>query len=255
MTGTEPAPETATDGPILHLVLAEAALERVPEPLWSHPAVAKPARTRGKSPGETLLDDTLHHSAMTAAAKKGTFDEKERRGRPDIVHIALLVALDSRLNHEGRLRVWVHTRNDEVIRVDPDVRIQRSQNRFYGLLEALFRDGQVPPAKSDPAKVFMAVEEGVTLPALVARLGVDRTVVLDEGGEDTPLDAAMCDGLDAGGATAVVVGAYPTGPFRTDLSSLTPTPTAVRLGSVPLNAWTVVSEATIRFYDATSDRS
>jgi rRNA small subunit pseudouridine methyltransferase Nep1 len=123
---------------MLHLVIAEAELELVPKAILDHPAVVNHARRRGKRPDEILLDSTYHHAAI----KK--LPDGERRGRPDIVHICLLNALESIASKEGKLRVYVHTRNDEVIYIRPETRIPRNYNRFVGLMESLFRDRVVP---------------------------------------------------------------------------------------------------------------
>lgn len=232
-------------GETLHLVFAEAALELVPEPLWSHPAVSKPARTRGKKASETLLDDTYHHAAMSQAAKQRRFPDFERRGRPDIVHTALLVALESRLNKEGRLQCWVHTYDDRLLWFRPDVRLQRAQHRFYGLMERLLVDGVVPQgAKGE--HVLVSAETGVSLEAAVRRIQADRVVVFDESGADRAPGEALTEG-DPGTVTAVI-GAYPAGGFRSDLAF---PHDKVALGKEPLTAWTVASEALVGFRGAT----
>jgi rRNA small subunit pseudouridine methyltransferase Nep1 len=229
--------------PRLHIILAEAALELVPEPLWDHPSVSKAAKLRGKRPGETLLDDTYHHAAMNQAARKGRFVDQDRRGRPDIVHTSLLVALESRLNKEGRLRVWVHTRDDRLLSFRPDVRIQRAQHRFYGLMERLLIDGVVPQGAKDE-NVLIACEEDVPLKEAIDRIGADRVVVFDEGGTDTSVEAALLDGIPMDGSVVAVIGAYPTGAYQSDLSGLEIE--RVALGTEPLTAWTVTAEAVVR---------
>lgn len=232
--------------PTLHLILAEAALELVPPELWSHPAVSKPARTRGKKASDTLLDDTYHHAAMSQAAKKGKFPDFERRGRPDIVHATLLVALESRLNKEGRLQVWVHTHDDRLLWFRPDVRLQRAQHRFYGLMERLLLDGTVPQgAKGE--NLLISAESDVTLADAVRRLEAERVVVFDETGEDRSVESALAEGVTDGNVVAVI-GAYPTGAFRSDLSF---PHEKVALGNVPLTAWSVAAEAVVRFRAAT----
>jgi len=108
----------------LILVLAESAVETVPESLWTHRSVQKHAKLRRKPPRSVLLDRSYHHAAM-----KG-LEHSEKRGRPDIVHFALLEALGSPLNREGLLEVYVHTIDDNVITVDPETRLPRNCNRF-----------------------------------------------------------------------------------------------------------------------------
>jgi rRNA small subunit pseudouridine methyltransferase Nep1 len=71
--------------------------------------------------------------------------EKERQGRPDIIHLTLLGALGSPLNLEGLLRVYVHTYNNHIITFKPEIRLPRNFNRFIGLMEQLFEKRKVPP--------------------------------------------------------------------------------------------------------------
>jgi len=111
----------------LKIILLESALETVPHEIWRHPAVVKNARRRGKKPGETLLDVSLHYHAMK------NLKDREKRGRPDIVHTTLLELLESPLNKEGHLEVYVHTYQGHVIFIDPSTRIPRNYNRFGAL--------------------------------------------------------------------------------------------------------------------------
>ncbi|MCD6461758.1 MAG: 16S rRNA methyltransferase [Thermoplasmata archaeon] len=142
---------------MIHIILGEAELELVPERIAGHPAVRKNAEKRGKRPTNTLLDSSLHHQAMKV------LPDRTRRGRPDIVHYFLLLSLDSILNQHGLLRVWVHTRNDELIRVDPETRIPRSGPRFVGLMESLFQNRAIP-GKENP---LLPMESGWTLEDVV----------------------------------------------------------------------------------------
>ena len=126
------------------LVLAESSLELIPKELWSDPSVIKNAKRRRKKPAEILLDKSLHYHAMKNIAKR------EKRGRPDIVHVSLLLALNSPLNQEGMLNIYVHTLENYVITVNPKVRIPKNYNRFVGLMEQLLKYGKVPPKSEKP---------------------------------------------------------------------------------------------------------
>jgi rRNA small subunit pseudouridine methyltransferase Nep1 len=66
------------------LVLAETAIETIPNELRKDQAVKADAERRGKPSGEILLDRSLHHSAMLKLR------DGESRGRPDIVYHVLL---------------------------------------------------------------------------------------------------------------------------------------------------------------------
>ncbi|NJE30901.1 16S rRNA methyltransferase [Thermococcus sp. 18S1] len=214
---------------MLHLVIAEAELELVPKAILDHPAVVNHARRRGKRPDEILLDSTYHHAAI----KK--LQDGERRGRPDIVHICLLNALESIANKKGLLRVYVHTRNDEVIYIKPETRIPRNYNRFVGLMESLFRNRAVPKDLE-----LLRIEEK-SLEELVEELNPDGVFVMHEEGKPTkPKDfGKILGGLKN---PLVIVGGFPHGDFRSETPG-----EKISIYEAPLMAWTVVNEIIINF--------
>ena len=57
--------------------------------------------------------------------------------RPDITHLCLMTLLDSPINKEGRLQVFIHTARGVLIEVNPSVRIPRTFKRFSGLMVQL----------------------------------------------------------------------------------------------------------------------
>lgn len=214
---------------MLHLVIAEAELELVPKAILDHPAVVNHARKRGKRPEEILLDSTYHHSAL----KK--LEDGERRGRPDIVHICLLNALESIANKEGLLRVYVHTRNDEVIYIKPETRIPRNYNRFVGLMESLFKNRTVPKDLE-----LLRIEEK-SIEELVDEIGSDGVFVMHEEGKLTkPSDFGKT--LSDLENPLVIVGGFPHGDFRSEIPG-----EKISLYKAPLMAWTVVNEVIVNF--------
>ncbi|MEM2715900.1 MAG: 16S rRNA methyltransferase, partial [Candidatus Thermoplasmatota archaeon] len=72
---------------------------------------------------DEILDSSIHYPYM----KK--MKDWQRRGRPDIIHMCLLIALESILNKEKMLRIYIHTRNDEIIYINPDTRMVKNYNR------------------------------------------------------------------------------------------------------------------------------
>lgn len=128
---------------MLNILLVESALELIPQRLWEHPEIKRYCKRFNKSKKKVLLDISYHFHAMHK------LENWEKRGRPDIVHISLLNALESPLNKKGLLRIWVHTINDEIIEVKPETRIPRNYERFKGVIEDLLFFGQVPPNKKE----------------------------------------------------------------------------------------------------------
>ena len=213
---------------MLHLVFVEAALETVPPGILGHPSVRRNAKRRRKRPEETLLNRSLHHHAMAG------LPDDQKRGRPDIANVCLLEALGSPLNHEGKLRTWIHTYGGYAIEVTPETRIPRDCNRFNSLVEQLFADGRVPPGGGAPLMTLAPM----TLEGLMEKIGPTRTVALTSRGEASDLEA-VCGGLASQSAPAVLVGAFPRGPMREETLALADDVLSIHPGV--LEAWVVTS--------------
>jgi rRNA small subunit pseudouridine methyltransferase Nep1 len=216
---------------VLTLILAESELELVPEELKSHPSVRAAARRRDKRPVRTLLDASVHHDALS------DYPDGERRGRPDLTHFFLLLGLDSVLNRTGNLRLLVHTRNDELIRVDPATRIMRNYNRFTGLMEQLFRNHVVPSERTP----LLRLEEGWTLKHVLEKEAAGAHVtVLKEGGSPVAPAKWAAERAAAGGDACVVIGGFPKGDYRSDVTAFADA--TVSFHEDPLSVWTVAME-------------
>ncbi len=215
---------------MLTLVLADAEVELVPPALAGHPAVRTSAKKRGRSPTTILLDSSLHHPAL----KK--FPEGERRGRPDIAHLFVLLCLDSVLNARGELRTIVHTRNDEVIRIAPETRIPKNYPRFVGLMEDLFQKGAVPEDKP-----LLRLERGIPLEKLLAEFATPKWA-FREGGESVNLWQEFARQT---GDLVAVIGGFPHGDFRSPVTTLCDR--VVSIHEEPLRAWTVTSEILVAY--------
>ena len=217
----------------LLFVLAESALERVPKEIWRHPAVVKTARRRGKRPGAILLDRSLHHPAMRS------LPDANKRGRPDLVHTTLLAVMGSPLNKEGLLRAYVHTIDDHVIEIDPQTRLPKNYNRFVGLIEQLYEEGEVPPG--GPPLLTIRRE---SLPELVERLGPDKVLIFTEEGEPRTVEEAV-KGLAGLERPMIIVGGFPHGSFSQETLSLADE--KVRIDPEGLEAWVVAARAIYEF--------
>jgi len=202
-------------------------LELVPPEIASLPAVKRDAERRGKKAKELLLDSSLHHSAM-----KGLLDEK-RRGRPDIVHISLLIANESILNREGMLDMVVHTRNNEAIKISPEMKVIKNYNRFKGLIEQLFKEGEVPPGNP-----LMRMESrGVT--EIVNEINADKVIVLSENGEAKPLEDVLTEN------SACIIGGFPHGDFISNVKEIADE--VIAIYPSPLPAWIALMEAIVAY--------
>jgi rRNA small subunit pseudouridine methyltransferase Nep1 len=214
---------------VLILVLAEAALETVPEELWSHPAVKRHSKRQRKPPQQLIFDRSLHHQAMKR------LDDNLKRGRPDITHFALLEALGSPLNKEGLLQVYVHTREDYVISVNPSTRLPRNYNRFIGLMEQLFHQGKIP----SEGETLLRLEHK-TLKQLLTETEADCTLALSREGNPKTLQTAVSS-LKTKQKPAIIVGGFPHGHLTETTTQLADE--LVCIDKEMLEAWTVTSRA------------
>lgn len=209
------------------MILAESALELVPREIAWHPSIKKWAKRRGRAPTETILDVSFHYFAMRELR------DKEKRGRPDIVHLSLLEALSSPLNIEGRLRFVVHTIGDYTIFVNPRTRIPRNYLRFLGLMEQVLKFGKVPPDSQTPLIHAVAMD----FPRLLEELGVGEVLLLDEGGtRERPVEICRKSARDG---IPITIGGFPHGDFSPTIRSF-----AKYTHSIyprPLDTWVVVS--------------
>ena len=220
---------------MLHLILADSELETVPREIANHNVIKWSARRLGRRPTEILLNSSLHYPAMQR------LPDCDRRGRPDIVHICLLLALDTPLNREGLLRTYVHTRHNKIITVDPSTRLPRMFNRFTGLIEHLFLTGEAPPEKP------LLTLENASLAELVGRIKPKRVISFSPHGQirhykELFSNASKEDDI------CVIIGGFPHGDFLSNVTELSNE--LVSIDPETLRAPTVLMRAIFAYEDA-----
>lgn len=182
----------------------------MPDSIARHPSVKSHAQQLGTRPQETLLDRSYHHAAMKA------IDGAAKRGRPDIVHFALMEALSTPLYIDGYLSVYVHTAANKVIRIETDnLRVPKSYFRFEGLMVDLFRKKIV---ETDDGSVLMRLDEmtfGKLLDSIESKMvvGLSTTGIRSTAQEIASRFAGK--DLDC----VFVVGGFPRGHFSENTTS------------------------------------
>lgn len=137
------------------IIFAETPLEMIPKKLWGHPSIKADSKRRGRPPNKILLNISKHYKAMV----ENKIPPK-KHGRPDIIHRALLITLDSPMNQEGLLEIYVHTVEDKIIWINPKTRLPLDFYRFEGLIIQLLKTGRVPPKGREPLLKIIDVKLG-----------------------------------------------------------------------------------------------
>ena len=213
---------------MLTLIIADAALEIVPKELRKHPSVKRSAAAREKRPEEILLDRSYHHAAMLR------LEEHYRRGRPDLVHIALLEAASTPLFLEKQLRICVHTIGGKAIFLGEGVRLPRSYLRFIGLMEQLLKEGVV----SDGQRLLEVTD--LSFKELLGRVGASVTIGLSRTGKPSSFEA-IADYLASIDDPALVIGGFPRGHFTE--ATTTHIDRTYSISSLALEAHVVIARA------------
>jgi rRNA small subunit pseudouridine methyltransferase Nep1 len=215
---------------LLILVLAESSLEVIPSALRSNPTIIKQAKRRGLRPKSMLLDVSLHHQLMQG------LPDHTRRGRPDIVHVTLLSVLGSPLCKESMMQLFVHTRDDYVIRIDSSTRLPRVYNRFTGLMSQLFDAGRVPPSSEKP---LLRLEKG-TMDTLIKQLGPTSVTLFTRIGEPATAEDIMRD-LARESRPLIIIGGFPHGHMSEENARLATK--KISIDKSMLETWVVASRA------------
>ena len=159
---------------VLSLVLAESSLELVPHKIVSHPSITAHAQRLGKKSCDILLDNSWHFAAMK------NIKNEMKRGRPDIVHLAVLEVVTIPLYINNMMRLYVHTINDRVIYFGSNVRIPKSYHRFAGLIEKLYKE-KVIVASGDVNNVLLELKTK-SFEELIKEIKPSRTIGMSTSG-------------------------------------------------------------------------
>jgi rRNA small subunit pseudouridine methyltransferase Nep1 len=218
---------------MISLVIAEAAIETVPIQIIDHPSVRNHAKRMGRRPNETLLDRSYHHSAMVHADLKTEW----KRGRPDIVHFALMEALSTPLFLRRKLNVYLHTINNNLISVGENLRIPKSYFRFEALMTDLFKKKVIKPYNraeiSDKANndkinnnanrnILLQLHEHMTFSKVIQKMVQPATVIgLSTVGIQKTAQSIVEENLTSENTNcAFVIGGFARGHFSNDTTGI-----------------------------------
>ena len=198
----------------ISLIIAEAALETVPKQIASHPAVKNQAQKLGRNPREILLDKSYHHSAMLRSGLESYW----KRGRPDIIHFALMEALSTPLFLKNRLKVYVHTVKNKLIVIGDNLRIPKSYFRFEGIMINLFKEKIIKSA--DHKNMLLELYDNITFEQfIINEVRPDKLIGLSSDGVKSSAEAIVSrNSIKNNNHIAFVVGGFPKGHFSENTS-------------------------------------
>lgn len=181
------------------------------------------AKRRGKPPGQILLDRSFHHSAMSR------LKDSEKRGRPDLVHVAVLSVTGTPAYLDGDVVVFVHTYPNLVLEIAAKTRIPKNYIRFRGLME----EALAAKSEGDLIKVRrMGAKE------LVRSVQADRVFGLSVQGRLSTAEDLAARVADAR-SPCIIVGGFPRGHFSKE--TMEGIDELVRIDARPLEAHVVAS--------------
>ena len=187
---------------MLTLILAESSLEIIPSELQNHPSVTSYCKRFRKKSNEVLLDNSWHFGAM-----KG-IENEIKRGRPDITHLALLAICSSPLYQEKKIRVFIHTINNQVITLGDQVRLPKSYHRFQGVIEKLFKEKKIE--LSDSKLIEM---ENMTFEELLNKIKPEKVIGFSTEGKNSTFDKSSKTITEN---SCIVIGGFQKGHFDED---------------------------------------
>jgi rRNA small subunit pseudouridine methyltransferase Nep1 len=199
---------------LISLIIAEAALETVPKQIASHPAIKNQAQKLGRNPREILLDKSYHHSAMLRSGLESYW----KRGRPDIIHFALMEALSTPLFLKNMLKVYVHTVKNKLIVIGDNLRIPKSYFRFEGIMINLFKEKIITSPDGD--NMLLELHDNITFEQFIIN-GVrpDKLIGLSSDGVKSSAEEIVSrNNIKNSNHIAFVVGGFPKGHFSEDTS-------------------------------------
>jgi rRNA small subunit pseudouridine methyltransferase Nep1 len=211
---------------MLTLILAESSLETIPLEINKNNTTKTPKK--GKKTHQ-ILDISIHSQIVQK------LPNREKRGRPDIIHLSLLAALGTPLNKQGLLQTFVHTIQNNVITVNPQTRLPKNYNRFIGLMQQLYKLGKVPP-KGTPLLTL----KKMNLETLIQKLKPSQTIIFTEKGNPTKLKTIMNECAQQENPT-IIIGGFPHGEFSANTLKLADK--KISIYPEPLDAWIVISRA------------
>ncbi len=191
---------------MITIILTESSLELIPKQMYNHPSVLSYSKKFKKSPSSTLLDNSWHFGAM-----KG-LENEIKRGRPDIIHLTLLSICTSPAFYENKIKVFVHTVNDEIISINNKTHLPKSYHRFQGLFEKLFFTKKIESEN----EILMELETS-TLAQLMSKIKPTQIIGFTTQGKKTTFEKLIRQIKEN---SCILIGGFQKGHFNKETEKI-----------------------------------
>ncbi len=215
------------------LVIEDASLELVPKEFQGSRSCRSFFEKFGVTPASQILDDNFHHDIIRKLPKS------EKRGRPDVVHFALLDATSTPLFQSGKLEVIIHTLDDMVIEITPGTRIPRTLLRFNGVMSKLLSQPFLSNKELE-GNELIRLRGTEKIDQFLSRFTNRKVVALSRIGEPVKLRKFVHEILSMGnGETKIwIVGGFARGHFEASLLKLADYIVSISRDSLPAHVVT-----------------
>ncbi len=215
----------------LIIILAEAGLELVPDEIKSE-KISRKNYDPSYFPS-MILDNAIYHTVMNKLSNA------EKRGRPDIVHQFLLNSLGSPLNKKGLLQLYIHTANNEIFKINSQLRILRNYERFKGLMAKLLIEGKILSENN----VLISKFNG-SLNDLIKEINPDDKILFSSKGNliKNPISLFSCDPTKK---FLTFIGGFQKGMFNEEILSISDK--IISFYEKALDSWIIVSRCIIYY--------
>jgi rRNA small subunit pseudouridine methyltransferase Nep1 len=195
----------------LAIVLAESALEIIPNELRNNQLIINYSAKVGKSVSEVFLDKSYHYTAM----KEKNIEYIWKRGRPDLVHICLLSILSTPLFLNNLVDVYLHTIDNKVIFIGEQVHIPKSYRRFEGLMIKLYQEKEIKNKEKNHNKYLLKIEKNMTFDKLIDKvIKPDKIIGLSSTGIPQDFKTIVNENIETNNKKIVfVIGGFQSGDF------------------------------------------
>ena len=195
--------------PTHSIILEEASLELVPERFRKHESCKLVENRFGIPPEMQILDDNYHHQLITKLSNHG------KRGRPDIVHFALLDITSTPAYMENLVEIYVHTINNTTIKILRGVRLPRTLQRCCGVMAKVL-SGKM----EEKEKELFETKNNEAIDQLVSSIDAERVICLTSEGMPKDFRSFVRDIHSKQERATWIVGGFPRGHFGDDVKSI-----------------------------------